>query len=175
MVSSNAAPLLSVGLGDPFAPFRGFVKPVLVAAGAGGANTPTLYSVPGDEIARIQTVRTSLVTDANVANRTPVFQIQDADGNVIIEFGAGVNVPASQTAFISAFSEAGSVTTIAPNRFLVPLPDMFLLPGYRLTFNNLTGQAGDVVGPTRLIIVHYEIGNLGYELGTRPGPSESGV
>lgn len=175
MVSSQAASLLSVGLGDPFAPFRGFFKQTLLAAGGAGVNTLTLYSVPGDEIARINTVRFSLVTDANVANRNPVLQIQDADGNILAESGTNVNVTASLTWQISAFHEAGFGGLIGTSRLLIPLPDLFLLPGYKLVLANLNGQAGDVLGPTRLTIVHYENGGLGYELGTRIGSEESGV
>lgn len=164
--------LRTVGLGDPLSRVKGFLKPVAVVAGAAGTAAVTLYTVPGDEIARLVSVRFAVVTDANAANRTPVLQIQDADGNVIIETGANVNVTASLTWQINAFPSPGVVGSIALQRLLIALPDVFMYPGMKLVANNLNGQAGDVVGPARLLIEHLDQGGLGYDLGRVMVPAE---
>lgn len=163
MESISPAVLRTLALGDPLARVRGFLKPVLVASGANASLT--LYSVPGDEIARIQSVRCAVVTSAAVQNRTPVLQIQDADSNVIIESGPGVNLTASLTWQLNAFPEAGTPLNLLGNRLIFPIPDLFLYPGYKLVLLNVGNDAADVIGPARLLVTHLDLGGLGYDLG----------
>lgn len=98
---------------------------------------------------RFLSVRCTLTTDANVANREVTLQYLNGNGNVFDEMGAATVVPASQTAFYT-FSAFQSVAEFTVNSgALVPLHPVFLEGGLQVRLHVVNVQVGDTLTAIR--------------------------
>lgn len=144
---STALPAFSGEL-EPFGQGRGYVDHVAPAQPAAGAN----LTIPLDPtfLFRPLSVRFSVTTDANVANRFPTVDYCDPEGTVWVRNAAGLVLTASTTGQVFDFNAQRTVAEWAANTdVLAPLSDFFIPGGWqlRITLSNI--QAGDQISAVR--------------------------
>lgn len=121
------------------------------------ANTEVSVTVPGGAVWEVLTVRLTLVCDANVANRrtsilfddgTTTFFQQQTTGPV----GAGSSTGASFARLLGTTD--GATFNIEAHG---SLPDLPLLPGFRIRTSTLNLQVGDNYGAPVLYVAEYQL------------------
>lgn len=103
------------------------------------------YTVPAGEILKLASIRYTLTTDANVANRTPGFEILDSTGTVVYSQSSTITQPAS-LAKVYEYSNAGEsfVPGSGLGTFLTTIPDEIVLAeGWVIRSTSVAGQVGD--------------------------------
>jgi len=99
-------------------------------------------TVPAGARWRLMSLRASLTTDASVANRRPVFTLDDGAA-VYYSIGSSADIPASNTIPIIA-SQAASPSQSAAGHNTVPLPPgLVMSAGHRIRTVTTSFQAGD--------------------------------
>ena len=133
---------------EPLGRGRGYVDHVAPTAPAAGSN----LTVPLDPtfLFRPLSVRFTVNTDANVANRFPTVDYCDPEGNVWVRNAAGLVLTASTVNQVFDFNAQRTVAEWAANTdVLAPLSDFFIPGGWqlRITLSNI--QAGDTITAVR--------------------------
>jgi hypothetical protein len=147
------------GLLQPFAYGRGIVQYLDVATPAAGATASVV--VDGRWWLRVLAARLTITTDANVANRLVTLDYIDARGVTRLRNGAGLVVPASQTAQAFEWDANRTAAEWATNTPVYgPVAPWFLAPGWVVKFNVTSIQATDAISGLSLWVETF---------GTEPG------
>lgn len=119
------------------------IKKIEVGATAGNANADFL--VPANTAYKIQCAELILTTNGTVANRRALMRILDDAGTEVIDYHAGMTVPASQSAQHHQFMQGTyRETAFIGGSLQVPFgSDMVLPPGWTLRFLIEAGVAAD--------------------------------
>lgn len=153
------------GTGAPLEPYgygRGYVdhlSPSQPAAGSGLtiALDPTFLFRP-------ISVRFSVTTDANVANRFPSVDYTDPEGNVYLRNAAGLVLTASTTGQVFDFNIQRTVAEWATNTdILAPLCDTFIPAGWQIRITLGSIQAADQISAVRILTEKWVTGGPGGE------------
>lgn len=118
------------GLTGPVHYGRGFPQLLRLAAPAVGAVASHL--VPGDFYERLVIARATLVTHTQEGTRTPTLTIEDADGNVIAEFGPAGEVLKESEQTSTWAAGLGYRNAAAKGAAQISIPDLILSPGMRV-------------------------------------------
>lgn len=124
------------------------------------AATEFSIPAPGQGLWRVISVAFSLVTDANVANRSVSLSLDD--GTTVVWRACA---PAVQTAGLtwnySAFSGAGNGANVGTISYF-PLPDngLWMQPGWRLRSTTANFQAGDRYGSPTVYVEEFPNGPI---------------
>jgi hypothetical protein len=134
-------PIFPAEFGEPFS---------LKLTDPGAGNLFATLTVPSPYIYRVRGFGAKLVTDATAANRNAALRYRDGSGRV---FSAGIaaGLQVASTTAIYSGSLGGPVVT--PTAAIpataqeidigIPLPDVFLLPGYTVAHFVRDAQGGD--------------------------------
>lgn len=142
-------------LEEPFGIGRLLPDHLIVAAPAAGAGA--IFKLDSRWQWRFQSVRFSLATDANVANRFVSVDYCDPEGNVWIRNAAAVVVTAGTAAQEYSFDGGRAVSEWAANTpVLAPLNRTFVPGGWQLRVNVANVQVGDQLTAVDLYVVQYE-------------------
>lgn len=145
------------GLG--FVPY-GAAIPQIIEGTAPGANTNFSLSLDSRWVWRFKSVKFTLTTDANAANRIVSFDYADGNGSVFLKNGAGVLVTASTTGLVfqgkahqgvSDFTSSGSDLTA----IYFPIESVYLVGSQQVQINVVNKQAGDTLTAIRLYAEQY--------------------
>ena len=98
----------------------------LLAQPAAGADF--IVALPTFECVRLLSVTAKLVTAVTVANRHPVIELVDADGNVLVQSSVGTALAASTPGIVS-WSVGSVLDGSGSGGYQGPLPNMWLPPG----------------------------------------------
>lgn len=141
---ATSAPLEPAGFG------RGYIDRFLVTQPAAGAAV-TIPLDPGF-LWRLISVRFTLTTDANAANRFVSLDYVDPDNVVWLRNAAGVVWTANTSAQQFDFNAQRGVAEWAANTdALLPLTDIFLPRGFAVRINVGSIQAGDQLASIRVL------------------------
>src|SRR5690349_17066636 len=127
----------------------GIGLPLFVAGAAPGANTNFSLSIDAFFVQVLRTIRFTLTTDANAANRIVTVDYVTGDNLVACSNGAGVLVTASTTATFQGRSNQGFSDFTSSGTDLTPIyfgVEPVLLPGpWKVQINVANKQAGDTL------------------------------
>jgi hypothetical protein len=132
----------------------------------------TLTTVPGGELHAPLTVFARLQTSAAAANRFVVLEVRDQDGAVIAQLPSAAVVPASTTAFYSAFRSAAPASLAVSGLHSLALPPLYLPVGYSLVLVVQNAQTGDTLDQLSAIIEVVDVSPLGLKTGRVAFPVE---
>lgn len=91
------------------------------------------WTVPGNEIWKLNWVHVLLVTTADVGNRQMAISVADASGNVVMDLVAGVVQAASLTRHYGFLQGIFRETAFVGAELQSPIPiDLYLEPGFVL-------------------------------------------
>jgi len=148
---------------EPYGHGRGYIdylSPSQPAAGSG-----VIQKLDPTWIWRPLSIRFSVTTDANVANRFPSVDYTDPDGNVWVRNAAGLVLTASTTGQGFDFNAQRTVAEWATGTdILAPLTDLFIPGGWQIRINLSSIQAGDQISAVRLYVEKWVTGK-GTDLG----------
>ena len=133
---------------EPLGRGRGYVDHVTPADATAGAN----LTVPLDPtyLFRPLSVRFTVSTDANVANRFPSVDYCDPEGNVWVRNAAGLVLTNGTSGQVFDFNAQRTVAEWASNTdVLAPLSDFFIPGGWKLVIRLSNIQAGDTITACR--------------------------
>lgn len=133
---------------------RRFLVSVPVANPAAGA--AATYVVGGSWRERIECAVFTLTTDAVAGNRTAAVLILDPDGNTVYCGSTGGTQAASGTRQYGASAAGVSSATSSVRQFSIPLPAMWLDPGWQVQFIAQGIDPGDTITGVRLAIARVE-------------------
>lgn len=137
-----------------FERFKPFV--VTTASTDPAANTEISTTVPANQLWLLLGARVSLVTDANVANRTVAFTIDD--GTTVVQRYTSPSVQAASLTYGYTYTAGGSNATVLGNEVVVGIgQNIMLAPGYRLKTVTTNIQATDNYGAMTFYIVRYTL------------------
>ena len=124
------------------------VRQVVRSAVPAVATDPT-FTVPAGHVWRVRAISAQVVTDANVANRSPLLQVSDGTA-VFLTIPPFAVITAGLTARLSWLVQAGPYGAAAAQ--VMPLPELELQAGWVVSL--LTGaiQAGDQYSALALIV-----------------------
>lgn len=134
--------------------------PASPAAGSGFS-----FTVPGDELWRIMSLRTVFTASAAVATRVPKLLINDADGLEIIRIAANGTETANGSSLCQWLRTDGLDGVQGDGSFLMSLPRMFLQPGWQIAVTALNIQAADTFTAIRMWYEIAKNGDFAYPTG----------
>jgi len=108
-------------------------------------------TVPAGARWRLLALNATLVTDANVANRRPVFYVDDGT-NVLLNVGTVTDITASSTIPVNVHPGIGNPISSAGVHDVPLPPGLMLLAGYRIRTVTTLLQAGDNWSAPRLLV-----------------------
>jgi hypothetical protein len=153
------------GLLQPFAYGRGVVQYLDVATPAAGATASV--TIDGKWWLRVLGARLLITTDANVANRLVTLDYIDAKGTTRLRNGAGLVVPASQTAQAFEWDAHRTVAEWTTNTPVYgPVAPWFLAPGWTVKFNVTSIQATDAISGLSLWVETFGTETGAYPVGS---------
>lgn len=153
----TAAPL------EPYGHGRGYVDHLLPAAPAAGSGAT--ISLDPTFVWRPLSLRFSVSTDANAANRFPTVDYTDPEGNVWVRNAAGLVLTANTSQQVFDFNAQRTVAEWAANTdILAPLSDFFIPGGWQIRISLSSIQAGDTITAIRLYAEKWVTG-AGTDLG----------
>ncbi len=127
-----------------------------VASSDPAANTEISLTVPARTIYHILGARVSLVTDANVANRTVALTIDD--GTTVVNRYTSPSTQAASLTYGYTFTAGGVNATVLNNEVVVGMGTQLLTPAtYRIQTVTLNRQATDNFGAMTLWVVKYTV------------------
>ncbi len=147
---------------------RGVVETFSVAAPAAGSNFARVTGQGYWE--RIIALFAVLTTSAVVGNRQFAVEVQDADGNTVGGTAAAAVQPASTVCRYYGLLCAAPATAASPLRQPLPLPWLFLQPGWRLVSQVAALDAGDTITQIRGVVERLGIGPDGTPVGETGRP-----
>lgn len=109
------------------------VPPLYSAYDAAANDSDKTFTVPNNEMWKLNFLHVILVTTATVGNRIITLEIDDADGNNLIDLYAGAVQAASLTRHYDFIQGIYRETSFVNGELHVPIPqDCYLGPGYTL-------------------------------------------
>lgn len=137
-----------------FERFRPFI--VTTASADPAANTEITATVPNGQIWHLLGARVSLVTDANVANRTVAITIDD--GTTVFNRFTSPSTQAASLTYGYTLSAGAASATVLNNEVVVGCGQTLMLPqGYRVKTATTNLQATDNFGAMTLFVVRYTL------------------
>jgi hypothetical protein len=115
------------------------------------ANTEIAETVPTGARWRLRSLRVTLVTDANAANREVSLLVDDGTAT-LYAVPSGVNQAASLTRNYSFAAQAVRGAAATSGDIIVPIPDLDLRAGYRIQTSTANRQATDNFGAPQLLV-----------------------
>lgn len=137
----------SAGL-DPAGIQPGWLESFPIATPAAGAGVA--HSVPGQFVYRVDAIAFQLVTSAAVANRIPVIDYVDPDGNIVYEVSAALAVAAGATVNVFAMTAYAPTIRTATGGSYVALPDTLLKPMWQIQVNVGAIDVADQISKIRI-------------------------
>lgn len=135
----------------------GDAQPSVIAVPNPGTGNAPSFAVPGSEALVVVAVSFQLVTSAVVATRTPIVEVTDGAGVLIVGAVAGFGATASGTfqyTFAHGLAEWDSVTPAAGTQFASgPGPLLPLGVGDTITVAVANLDAGDALTNLRLVVL----------------------
>ena len=134
----------------------GVIRPRVLAPQDPAAGADVSVTVPGGRVWIPQTAYYELVTDATVANRQGRLLLDD--GETVFWEHQPPNTQAASLARQYVYGRGvGIPGAIAGSLFPMPLPEVYLFPGFRIrtTITNL--QAADNIGSFRMYVIELDL------------------
>jgi len=124
------------------------------SADPAGTGAEVSHTVPAGQLWRLLGARVSLVTDANAANRTVAFTIDD--GTTVIQRFTSPSTQAASLTYGYTFTVGAANAAVLNLEVVVGIGgDLLLPPGYRLKTVTNNVQATDNYGVMTFFIVKY--------------------
>lgn len=116
----------------------------LLQSGSKAGNANADFVVPANKTWHLAYAELVLTTAANVANRRAIMRVLDDTGAEVVDYHAGMTVPASQTDQHHQFMQGTyRETSFIGGALQVPFGSEMVLPGWTLPFLIENGVAGD--------------------------------
>lgn len=121
------------------------------------ANTEVSDTVPAGKCWILLHAEVSLVTDANVANRTPIWVFTDGTAE-FMRVSTGIQQTATTTVFY-ALGDFGSAQAgaVGSNFIATGIPTMILPAGYKITTVTTNRQVGDNYGAPIYTVLEFDV------------------
>jgi hypothetical protein len=148
-----SSPAFAEPLLEPFSLGGGFQDLATIAAPGNG--NAAVQAIGRRFRTRVLSAFFSLVTDANVANRTVVVQFEDSAGTVLAATAAAVQQAAAQTVAYSFALGLLPGGAIASGVVTGPLPALFLEPSRKVRVRAAGMQAGDHFSNVVLVVEQF--------------------
>lgn len=145
---------------DPKQPWDwqvGFLDSVFVTAPAAGSDWS--YTPQGGRWERIELVHAKLVTSAVVANRQPLFIVQDQNNAELAALPPLVNQAATTTTRYTWWRGLGATVALLSGRTASPLGELILRPGWKIGTNTGAIDVGDQWSEISLVVTRYTEGD----------------
>lgn len=111
------------------------VPPIETVRDAAANDSDKSWTVPGNEIWKLNWAHVTLATSADVGNRRIEMAVSDAAGDEVMDLVAGAVQAASTTVHYGFLQGIFRETTVVGGELQVPMPiDLYLEPGFTLRF-----------------------------------------
>jgi hypothetical protein len=139
---------------------------------AGSAHT---HVVPSSAQEVFLTASATLTASAAVVNRYPALMLANGDGSVYATFAATVAVAAAGVATVTWALGANIPNGAGGAAPAVPLPDLIVMPGFRVILGAIGLDVADQLSGLAFTILHIPTGPTGPPQGTAPLADTAGL
>lgn len=136
-----------------FASYQQFFPIANPAAGGGFTRV-----VPSDYFEKLLALHAILTTSATVANRMPYLLLLDGDNNIMARLSHNISVAAGSTVELTWIVDTDTVALSNTGPSVCPLPDFYMLPGWKFNLAAAGIQAADTFTQVGMLVFRYPHG-----------------